>query len=216
MSTDATLPPTDPQDPEPAPGSALGRLRAATEAVAEPLVEGVGAVIGSAIESFRESSGRRARRLGRLGREPLPSLPDLYPDARRARPVEIGLRTVDVAAIRGTAVGGGDQRGADFLPMRKFRGHNWRARWQRLRRAHDALSHAPPHGVGDRAADLYHVGYGGYRWLLDRSEPPLWLHGHVPPASVEGRRVVHGHTQVVNVTGAVLIEVGPPAAATSE
>lgn len=158
MSTDATLPPNDPQDPEPAHGSALRRLRAATEAVAEPLVEGVGAVIGSAIESFRESSGRRARRLGRLGREPLPSLPDLYPDARRARPVEIGLRTVDVAAIRGTAVGGGDQRGADFLPMRKFRGHNWRARWQRLRRAHDAMIDLPPIDV---------VKYDDGYWIID-------------------------------------------------
>lgn len=73
------------------------------------------------------------------------------------------------------------------------------------------ISHAPPRGVGDRAADAYHVGFGAYRWLLDRLRPPLWLHGHVPPASVEGWRVMHGSTTVVNVTGAVLVELTPPA-----
>lgn len=74
------------------------------------------------------------------------------------------------------------------------------------------LSHAPPQGVGDRQADTYHAGYDGYRWLLERSDPRLWLHGHVPPASVEGWRVVHDGTDVVNVTGAVLVEIQPPGA----
>lgn len=74
------------------------------------------------------------------------------------------------------------------------------------------LSHAPPRGLGDRAADPYHVGYDGYRWLLDRWRPPLWLHGHVPPASVERWRVEHDGTEIVNVTGAVLIELHPPTA----
>lgn len=72
------------------------------------------------------------------------------------------------------------------------------------------LSHAPPRGVGDRAADPYHVGYAGYRWLLDRADPVAWLHGHVPPASVDGWRVDRGGTPVVNVTGSVLIEIVPP------
>jgi uncharacterized protein len=75
------------------------------------------------------------------------------------------------------------------------------------------VSHAPPRGLGDRAADPYHVGYEGYRWLLDRWQPPLWLHGHVPPASVERWRIAHGDTEIVNVTGAVLLELGPPSAA---
>lgn len=72
------------------------------------------------------------------------------------------------------------------------------------------LSHAPPRGLGDRAVDPYHVGYAGYRWLLDRWRPPLWLHGHVPPAGVDAWRVTHRATEVVNVTGAVLIEIRPP------
>ncbi len=76
------------------------------------------------------------------------------------------------------------------------------------------LSHAPPRGLGDRAADPYHVGYAGYRWLLDGWRPPLWVHGHVPPASVDGWLVASAGTDVVNVTGAVLIEFRPPAAST--
>jgi uncharacterized protein len=72
------------------------------------------------------------------------------------------------------------------------------------------LSHAPPRGLGDRAADPYHAGYASYRWLLDRWRPPVWLHGHVPPASVDGWRVTHDGSDVVNVTGAVLIEIRPP------
>ena len=72
------------------------------------------------------------------------------------------------------------------------------------------LSHAPPRGIGDREADPYHVGFGAYRWLLDRSRPPLWLHGHVPPASVEGWRVEHDGSTVINATGAVLLQLDPP------
>jgi uncharacterized protein len=72
------------------------------------------------------------------------------------------------------------------------------------------LSHAPPRGVGDGAADAYHEGFSAYRWLLDRFRPPLWLHGHVHPASVESWRLDHAGSQVVNVTGAVLIEIEPP------
>jgi hypothetical protein len=72
------------------------------------------------------------------------------------------------------------------------------------------LSHAPPLGVGDGREDPYHVGFSAYRWLLDRFRPPLWLHGHVHPASVESWRLDHEGSEVVNVTGAVLVEIVPP------
>ena len=83
------------------------------------------------------------------------------------------------------------------------------------------LSHAPPRGVGDGDGDgsgiedPYHEGFTAYRWLLDGFKPPLWLHGHVHPASVESWRIDHGPSQVVNVTGAVLVEIEPPGAAVS-
>jgi len=153
-------------DPQPAdatlddgpPSNALGRMLASAEAASAPFVGGVGSAIGAALDSIRESAGRRVRRIRRMSREPLPSLPDLYPDARRARPVETGMRTIDVADIRGTAVGGGDQRGADFLPFREFRGRNWSARWQRLRKAHDRMVDLPPIEV---------VKFDGSYWIID-------------------------------------------------
>ncbi|MEO5884410.1 MAG: hypothetical protein ABIQ58_02715 [Candidatus Limnocylindrales bacterium] len=170
MSTDGSSQPDDERDldrddstteppvaPPTAP-TALARLRATAEAATDPLVESVSAAIGAAIDSLRDVPLARARRIRRLGRQPLPSLPDLFPEARRARPVEIGLRTIEVDDVRGTAVGGGDQRGADFLPLRPFRGRNWSARWQRLRRAHDALRDLPPIDV---------VKYDGGYWVID-------------------------------------------------
>ena len=77
------------------------------------------------------------------------------------------------------------------------------------------LSHAPPRGVGDcdGADDPFHEGFTAYRWLLDRVRPPLWLHGHTHPASTASWRIDHAGSQVVNVTGAVLVEIAPPAGA---
>lgn len=72
------------------------------------------------------------------------------------------------------------------------------------------ISHAPPRGVGDVAADPFHVGYSGYGWLLRRLRPPLWLHGHTTPASVSEWQVTSGASLVANVTGSVLVELQPP------
>lgn len=74
------------------------------------------------------------------------------------------------------------------------------------------LSHAAPRGVGDRETDPYHVGYGAYRWLLERLHPPLWLHGHTTRASVADWRANLGTSIVANVTGSVLVELVPPPA----
>ena len=67
------------------------------------------------------------------------------------------------------------------------------------------ISHAPPLDAGD-APDPYHRGFRAYRWLLDRTRPVLWLHGHTPLASVPWQ-VTCGTTMLVNVTGAVLVEL---------
>jgi Icc-related predicted phosphoesterase len=71
------------------------------------------------------------------------------------------------------------------------------------------MSHAAPEGVGD-APDAYHRGFRSYRWLLDRFRPPVWLHGHTTLASIDVTELRHGPTTVVNVTGAVLLELDPP------
>jgi hypothetical protein len=138
--------------------TALRRIRAGAANAAEPLVDGVSNAIGAAMAGLRELPGMRVRRVRRLGRQPLPSLDELHPEARRARPVEIGMQTVPVDEIRGTAVGGGDQRGGDFLPLKPFRGRNWAGRWQRLKRAHETLTNLP-------AIDV--VKYGDGYWVID-------------------------------------------------
>ena len=82
----------------------------------------------------------------------------------------------------------------------------------RRRRPLLAISHVAPRGVGD-GPDAYHHGIRAYRWLLDRLRPPLWLHGHTTLATVEELVVQRGPTTVVNVTGAVLIDLVPPGSA---
>lgn len=77
------------------------------------------------------------------------------------------------------------------------------------------ISHAPPLGAGDVSTDAYHVGFGAYRWLLARLRPPLWLHGHTTAASVASLVCRADRTEVVNVTGAVLVELHPPAPTTA-
>jgi hypothetical protein len=72
------------------------------------------------------------------------------------------------------------------------------------------VSHAPPRGVGDHAADRYHLGYSAYRWLLGRLRPPLWLHGHTTPATVADWRATLGPSMVANVTGSVVVELTAP------
>ena len=72
------------------------------------------------------------------------------------------------------------------------------------------FSHVPPFGAGDLPGGEYHRGFRGYRWLLDRLKPPLWLHGHTPLADVTDWQSRCGETTVVNVTGAVVVELLSP------
>ena len=73
------------------------------------------------------------------------------------------------------------------------------------------LSHVPPRDAGDVPTDAYHRGFKGYRWLLERLEPTLWLHGHTPLAAAKEWKVQVGGSTVINVTGAVVIDLLPPA-----
>jgi hypothetical protein len=118
----------------------------------------VGAAVGAASRRWDERPGARVRRVRRMGREPLPYLYDVHPDARKANPHDLGTRTIDVDEIVGTAVGPAAQRGRDFLPLKPFRSQNWAARWQRMRAAMERLTILPPIDV---------VLYGGGYWVLD-------------------------------------------------
>jgi hypothetical protein len=137
---------------------AIDAIRTGVAAAREPIAERVGQAKDTVERKRPELPGARVRRVRRMGSRPLARLDDVHPDARLALPVEIGLRTIDVTDIAGTAVAGGDQRGGDFLPLRPFRGRNWKARWQRLQMANDRLESLPPIEV---------VKFGGGYWVED-------------------------------------------------
>jgi uncharacterized protein len=88
-----------------------------------------------------------------------------------------------------------------------------RAAFAQLRRRGPLLviSHVPPQGLGDMPGSNYHRGFAGYRWLVGRLRPALWLHGHVHPAAAEAIVVEAGTTPIINVTGATLIDLDPDA-----
>lgn len=149
---------TDETEIEPGPARrAIERIRSGVAAAREPIADRVGHAIEDVGRSWNERPGARVRRVRRMGSLPLPYLYDVHPEARFARPVEVGLQTIDIEDIAGTAVGGG-QRGGDFLPLKPARTTNWGARWQRLKRAHDGLVVLPP-------IDL--VKYAGKYWVVD-------------------------------------------------
>jgi hypothetical protein len=125
-------------------------------------VEHAASAVGEAVEKaarrLEERPGARVRRVRRLGATPLPYLYAIHPDARQRIPRELGIRTIDVDDIVGTAVGGAPLRGGDFLPLKPFRTTNWMGRWQRLGRASDSLAILPPIDV---------VRYDGSYWVVD-------------------------------------------------
>ncbi|HEY3164525.1 MAG TPA: hypothetical protein VGJ71_09205 [Candidatus Limnocylindrales bacterium] len=150
------------QDPDVAePRTVAGRVASALGGAAdrvEQAASAVGAAVGAAGRRFEERPGARVRRVRRLGRVPLPYLNDVHPDARRRTPRELGVQTIDVDKITGTAVGPANQRGSDFLPLKPFRSLNWSARWQRIGRASDRLAILPPIDV---------LRYGETYWVVD-------------------------------------------------
>jgi hypothetical protein len=156
---DRNLPHADRQVPEAAHASSSpDEESAVVTRVASAIEDAVGAAVHATTRRWDERPGARVRRLRRRGREPLPYLYDVHPEARQANPRELGVMLIDVDDVAGTAVGGATQRGGDSLPLKPFRGANWRARWQRLKSASDRLAILPPIDV---------VRYAGRYWVLD-------------------------------------------------
>ena len=126
--------------------------------VVAPVAGAIGGMIGAASQAWSTREIAIARRVRRMAREPLADLYELHPEARLSSPRELGLRFVPVEEIRGTAVAGISQRGGDFLPLKRFRGENWEARWQRIRQANRNLQPLPP-------IDL--IKFEGEYWVVD-------------------------------------------------
>ena len=136
----------------------LGRVVHPAEPVVDKVTSAVEAAVDAATTRWAERPGARVRHLRSRAKTPLRSLFDEFPEARRASPRERGVRPIPVDEIVGTAVGGGSQRGSDFLPLKPFRSANWAARWQRIRAAVDGLATLPPIDVY-----RYRDGY----WVVD-------------------------------------------------
>ncbi|MDL2334905.1 MAG: hypothetical protein QFC55_02595, partial [Chloroflexota bacterium] len=122
-----------------------------------------------------------------------------------------------IDALAGVSVAGLSWPGEGRGQAIRDEGAAWRQAlrtWLRLRgnKPTIVLSHVPPRGLGDVPQDAYHRGFAAYRWLCRRLRPQLWLHGHTSPAAATEWRVDWGATTLVNVTGAVLIEIGAPRA----
>ena len=99
------------------------------------------ALAGRAFRALRWRGDEGARQ--RRERNVLPSLYDLYPHAGAAPRRRIGLRTLPLDQIVGTARHP-SQNTADFLPLPYLRGQNWQGRWQRINGAMDRLAVLPP------------------------------------------------------------------------
>jgi Icc-related predicted phosphoesterase len=141
----------------------------------------------------------------------------------RAVMIPAALGSGHIARLAGIAIGGLEWPGVDMAGNRRRNGLAWRQTLGLMRRAIFGrvagprepilvISHAPPKGAGDASTDAYHVGFGAYRWLLDRLRPPVWLHGHTTTALVHRLSIHAGPTTVINVTGAVVLDLCPPPA----
>jgi len=111
------------------------------------------ALIGRAREAWRRR-GLATDQRKRSEREVLPSLFDRYPSAIVAPRRRVGLRGVPLDRIVGT-MRHPSQNTADFLPLPRLRGENWRARWQRINRALDGLAVLPPVDLVQVGEDFY-------------------------------------------------------------
>ena len=132
-------------------GSRLAGVAASIAGVAGPVLSGARRLLD-------ERPGARVRRVRRMGHEPLANLWDVHDDARRASIRDLGLQSVPVEAIAGSAVEGAPQRGGDFLPLPDRRSQDWRGRWQRIVAALDTLSTLPP-------VEL--LKFGDQYWVVD-------------------------------------------------
>lgn len=173
--------------------------RGALANVAATIADVAAPMIAAARRVIDERPGARVRRVRRQGHEPLPNLWDDHPEANRASIRELGLRSVPIDQIKGTAVAGPAQRGGDFLPLRDRRGDDWRARWRRILQAIDRLESLPP-------VEL--TKFGDDYWVVDG-------HNRVAAALYVGQVEIDAVVQELRLPG-MPVEPKPPIASVLE
>ena len=129
----------------------------------------------------RKSGDRRQRR---AERDVLPSLLDRFPGAIAAPRRPVGLRSVPLDRIVGT-MRHPSQNTADFLPLPRLRGANWRGRWQRITRAMDRLETLPPVDLV-QIGDEYYVVDGHNRVAAARRAGGLEIDADVTQLLIPG------------------------------
>jgi len=159
--------------------------RSTLSAVAGTIGAGAGAVLSGARRIIEGRGGARVRAVRRMGHEPLVNLWELHPEARQAAIRELGVRSVPVEYILGTAVEGAAQRGGDFLPLKDRRSDDWRARWQRILKANEGLETLPP-------VEL--IKFGDGYWVVDG-------HNRVAAALYTGQDEVDAAVQDMRLPG---------------
>jgi hypothetical protein len=167
--------------------------------VAANIVDAASPVFAAARRVIDERPGARVRRVRRLGHQPLPNLWEEHPEAQQAAIRELGLLSVPVAEIKGTAVAGPAQRGGDFLPLRDRRGDDWQARWRRILDANERLEPLPPVEL-IKFADAY--------WVVDG-------HNRVAAALYIGQNEIDAVVRELRLPG-MPIETKPPIASVLE
>ena len=185
---------------------AAERMAAATRRVAGRAVDAAGAVVeaadgvvdailpaaGHLAATTRDAAVEGARHLPYTSHRrnaPLPNLFDVHPEARDAPLRELGLVSIPVDEIVGTAVMGPAQRGLDFQPLPPFRSKNWEARWQRIRRATQEMRSLPPIDVL-RTHDGYWVTDGHNRVAAAKAVGQVELDADVKGVVLPGQPIM--------------------------
>ncbi len=145
---------------------------------------------------LRRSPGAADRE---TARSVLPSLYERHPEASRAPRRGIGLHSVEIDRIVGT-MRHPSQNTADFLPLPRLRGENWRARWQRITTAMDRLVMLPPVELV-QVGDEYYVADGHNRVAGARLAGAIEIDADVTQLTLPGIST-QGHTHLD--TGALI------------
>ena len=136
--------------------------------------------VREALRRRKTGDGRQRR----AERDALPSLLDRYPGAIAAPRRPVGLRSVPLDRIVGT-MRHPSQNTADFLPLPRLRGTNWRGRWQRITRAMDRLETLPPVDLV-QVGDEYYVVDGHNRVAAARRAGGLEVDADVTQLLIPG------------------------------
>ncbi len=129
----------------------------------------------------------------------------------KVRAVRVDHQALVIAGLQGTRRCSLENGGVNELAMLGRAARMVpRLLWNRLRygRYLDVLiSHAPPARIHE-GEDPCHRGFRTLRWMIRWFRPRLALHGHIHPSyGVDVRPTALGPTRILNIYGAIVLEV---------